>query len=387
MTKIKFMFKIREVFGKPAFHLALLFVLLGFVFLQTKIVQMDDGFLYQKFAETLVKEQRLDMSIPGFHGPSLFAALIYWLTGSNYSINYFEIIAALLTIIFIYLAAKEIFQSQLAGILASYLYVLTPLHYFMAFRGFIWASFLFFITLTLYLLYKKPQFSFLSLGLALITKPFAVCLLPFFIYKRKVKQFFLALIFPVLYLAIQLSQIQRVIIGAHQNLTAGELFGPSRLIPNLFYAFQNYFSIHNYSPLQPLHFMDMIHLSPFISFLALLAIFYPRKYFHDLKLYYTLMAFAFFSLIIPASFHHLDMYYLTTFNLALIFLALLPLVEYEKLWPLIVASFAFQFFYTYLSYREAFWGSYIIFVIPVTIFIISLIYLAMSFLRRQESRK
>ncbi|MFH0820029.1 MAG: hypothetical protein V1892_03280 [bacterium] len=369
--------KIREVFKyfkKPTFHLGFLIILLGFVFLNTRITQMDDGFLYQKFAETLVKEHRLDMSIPGFHGPSLFAALIYWLTGSSYSINYFEIIAALLIIVFIYLAVREIFQSQLAGIMASYLYVLMPLHYFTAFRGFIWASFLFFVVLTLYLLYKKPQFSFLSLGLALITKPFAICLLPFFIYKRKVKQFFLALIFPILYLAIQLSQIQRVIIGAHQDLTAGGLFNPSRLIPNLFYAFQNYFSIHNYSPLQPLHFMDMIHLSPFISFLALLAIFYPRKYFHDLKLYYTLIAFAFFSLIIPASFHHLDMYYLTTFNLALIFLALLPLVEYEKLWPLIAVSFAFQFFYAYLSYKEAFWDSYIIFLIPLVIFFISIIY-------------
>jgi hypothetical protein len=335
---------------------------------------MDDGFLYQKFAEILVKEHRLDMSIPGFHGPSLFAALIYWLTGSSYSINYFEIIAALLTIIFIYLASKEIFQSQLAGIMASYLYVLTPLHYFTAFRGFIWASFLFFIVLTLYLLYKKPQLSFLALGLALITKPFAICLLPFFIYKRKVKQFLLALIFPAVYLAVQFSQIGRILIGAHQDLTAGQLFDPSRFIPNLFYAFQNYFSIHNYSPLQPLHFMDMIHLSPFISFLALLAIFYPRKYFYDLKLYYTLIVFAFFSLLIPASFHHLDMYYLTTFNLALILLALLPLVEYEKIWPVVVVSFAFQFFYTYLSYREAFWESPIIFLIPLIIFFICLIY-------------
>lgn len=374
MTEIKFMFKIREVFKKPAFHLALLLALLTIVFLNTRISQMDDGFLYQRFAETLVKEQRLDMSIPGFHGPSFFAALIYWLTGSSYSINYFEIITALLTIIFIYLAAKEMFRSQLLGILASYLYVLAPLHYFPAFRGFIWASFLFFIVLTFYLLYKKPRFSFLPLGLALITKPFAICLLPFFIYKRKFKQFLLALIFPALYLAIQISQIQRVMIGAHQDLTASQLFNLRRFIPNLFYAFQNYFSIHNYSPFQPLHYMDMIHLSPFVSFLALLAILYPKKYFRDLKLYYTLITFALFSLIIPASFHHLDMYYLTIFNLSLIFLALLPLTEHERLWPLAVISYAFQFFYTYLSYRGTFWDSPVIFLIPLTTFFICLIY-------------
>lgn len=371
------MLKIREVlkyFEKPVCHLILLTILLSVVFFNTRISQMDDGFLYQQFAETLVKEHRLDLYIPGFHGPSFFASFIYLLTSSSYSINYFEIIAALLTIIFIYLATKEILKSDLAGVLAAYLYILSPLHYFPAFRGFIWASYLFFITLTLWLLYKKPNYSFLALGVALICKPFAICLLPFFIYKRQLRQFLLSLIFPAVYLMLQINQIGRIMIGAHNDLTTGQLFDIKRFVPNLFYAFQNYFSIHNYSPLMNLHYMDMIHLSPFISFLAVLAIFYPRKYFQDLKLYYTLLAFAIISLVIPASFHHLDMYYLTTFNLSLIFLALLPLIYYEKLMPIIVASFSFQFYYTYLSYRGPFWQAPIIFIIPIVIFIISLIY-------------
>lgn len=365
--------KAKKIICKPWTHIIFLFLLMSFVFLNTRVSPQDDGFLYQEFAKKLA-QGKIDFSIPGFHGADFFGAIIFLVTGSHLSIYFFDIICALLLIPLIYLAVKEIFQDKLLGVMAAYLYLLMPFDYFNAFRGGHQTAFFLFFVLALYLLFKNSKLTFLVYGFSLITKPFSIALLPFFIYKKKMKQFFLSLIIPITYIFFQFQQTGKLMIGVHPNLTTTNLFDLKRLFPNLIYAFQNYFSIHNFSPLNNLYLMDMVHISPLITVLAMFLIFYPKKYLISRSLYITLLSSLFIALLIPASFHSLNMWYLLVFNFILVLLALKALVYYKRLIPLVVFSFSFQFFYNYLSAKGSYFNNYVSFIIPLIIFLISLVF-------------
>ncbi|TSC94442.1 MAG: Dolichyl-phosphate-mannose-protein mannosyltransferase family protein, partial [Parcubacteria group bacterium Athens1014_10] len=333
----------------------------------------------------IVDQGKIDFSIPGFHGPSFFAALIYFFTHSHFSIIIFEMITAVLTIPMIYLAVKEIFKDKFLGVLSAYIYISMPLIHFTAFRGWNWTSITFFSFLTLYLLSKKSSLSWLIWGISMIIKPFSIALLPFFIYYKKWKQLFLALVIPLVYALIQYSQIGQLFIGAHPSLTSEKLFDLSRFFPNLIFAFQSYFSVHNYSPFNEVPVMDMIHFSPFITFFALLAVVYYKKYFIDKKLFLILISAALVAFVIPASFYYFDRYYFTVFDLILILIAIKPMAAYKELLPVVAFSFSYQFLYVYLSYKPVFWpsGHYFIFIIPLIVLLISIIYIYQDHRRRR----
>lgn len=366
--------KFLNLIKNPWAHLIFLALLLILLYSQSTIYLMDDSYYYQRFTEKLVNEGQVDFSLPGFHGADFLTAPIYLITRSPFSVAILDIIAAILNIFLIYLATREIFRNEKLGVFAAYIYVLNPLDYSNPLRGHHHTPLIMLILLGLYLLFRNSKLTFLAFGLSYIVRPFGIALAPLFLYKKKIGQFFLSLTIPAAYLIGEYWQIGKIHIGVHTNLTPTTLFSPQRFILNLGYAFQNYFSIHNYSFLNRLDTADMIHLSPFITFLALIGVLYHQKFFTDKKLFLALLASSVIALVIPASFFHLDMWHLWTFNLTLILLALPVIMKFTKLIPFIVLSFFFQFFYTYLTFRDVFWHNYTIFVIPASILIISLIY-------------
>lgn len=389
ISKKEFFFRdrVRGLVKNPWTHLVFLALLLIFFYSQSTIRLMDDSFYYQEFTETLVDEGRVDLSVPGFHGADFLTAPIYLLTRSPYSVAILDMIAAILNIFLIYLAAKEIFKNKTMGVMAAYIYLLNPLDYTNPLRGHHHTPLIMLILLSLYLLFKDSKLTFLPLGLSYIVRPFGIALAPLFLYKKKIGQFLLSLTIPAIYALAQYSQIGKLYIGVHRDLTAQTLFSINRFILNLGYAFQNYFSIHNYSFLNPVTPENMIHLSPFITFFALFGVMYYKKYFTDKKLFLALAMSSLFALVLPASFFHLDMWHLWTFNLTLILLALPVLIKFPKILPIIVLSFFFQFLYTYLELQDAFSLNYTFFVIPLIIFAISLVYAYVKIFIEKDATK
>lgn len=365
---------IKTQIKNPWAHLILLALLLGLLYSRSNIKLMDDSYYYQKFTETLVNEGRLDFSLPGFHGADFLTAPIYFVTHSPYAVAILDMIAAIANIFLIYLAVNQIFKDKKLGVFAAYIYLLNPIDYYNPLRGHHHTPLMALVFLGLYLLFRNSKWTSLSFGFSYIIRPFGIAFAPLFIYQKKIKQLLLSLIVPVVYVILEYWQIGKVFIGAHNDLTPETLFSIKRFILNLGYAFQNYFSIHNYSFLNPLDSLDMIHLSPLITFFALLGVLYPKKYFSDLKLFWFLFASAAIALILPAMFVHLDMWHLWTFNFALILISLPVIVKFTKALPVVVLSFGFQFLYLYLAGKNVFWNDYTIFIIPVVIFIISIVY-------------
>lgn len=376
--------KIKILVKKPGFHLILLTLLLVLFYSQSRITLMDDAYLYQSFTEKLAREGTIDFLIPGFHGGDFLTAPIYLITHSSSAVAILDIVAAFGSLWLMYLAVKEIFKHQTLAIFAAYLYVLNPLDYSNALRGHHHTPMIFFILLGVYLLFKKSRFAFLAFGLSYIIRPFGIAMAPLFLYQRKIKQFFLSLIIPAAYLTAEYAQIGKINIGVHSDISATNLFSIKRFILNLAYAFQNYFSVHNYSFLNNVDPTDMIHLSPFITFFALLAVVSYKKYFSDKKLFLFLILSSAAALILPASFNHLDTWYLWVFNFTLILLALPAILEFPLFMPVIALSFGFQFFYAFLVFRGIYWHNYAIFAIPTVIFAVSAIYVFYRF--RSERR-
>ncbi|OGY50288.1 MAG: hypothetical protein A3J65_04635 [Candidatus Buchananbacteria bacterium RIFCSPHIGHO2_02_FULL_45_11b] len=381
---MKWQEKIKNLTKNPWSHLIFLALLLALFYGQTSFNLMAGGW-YQLFVEKIVDEGQIDFSLPGFHGADFITLPIYYFFRSSRSTAILDIAAAFLNIFLIYLAVKEIFKNKKFGIFAAYLYLLNPFTYANAFRGDHHTPMITFTLLGLYLLFKNSKLAFFAFGLSYISRPFAVALFPLFIYRNKIRQFILSLSIPLIYVIAEYWQTGKIMIGEHPDFTPANLFSLKRFALNLIYAFQNYFSVHNYSFLNSVAPGDMIHLSPFISFLALIGILNYKKYFPDKKLFYSLLISAAIALFIPASFYHLDMWYLWVFNFLLILLALPVLVKFTKIIPLVALSFFFQFFYVYLTYRHIFWNGYGIFLIPGAILIVSLIYLASQFLANRQN--
>jgi len=335
---------------------------------------MDDGGSYQAFAEKIVKEGKIDFSIPGFHGGDFLVVIFYFFTHSPFAVYFIDILAALFIAPLIYLVAKEIYRRRMWAIMVAYISVLMPFQCFNSLRGGHITLHLFFVLLALYLLFKNKKYSWLVLGISYTIYPFSIAVFPFYFYKRQIRQLFLSFIIPLVYLVAQWLQIGKIMMGQHADLAAGGLFSLKRSFPNIIYGIQNYFSVHNFSPYNRLYQMDMVHLSPLITVLAVIGIFYFSRYFFEKKLFYTLVSFAAIAFLLPISFYRMDPFYFWLFNLALIFLALPVLEKFQRLIPLIVFTFAYQFFYFFLSYGRLFNWPYIVFIIPLAVFAVGCYY-------------
>ena len=367
---------IRNLIKNPWFYLSTMMLLMALLFIFGNITPLDDAFLYQSFAEKIVNQGEIDLSIAGFHGADFFVAIIYFFTHSSFSVYYLDIILAILSIPLFFLVFKKIFNNALLGLLVCFWYMMSPHIYTNAFRGGHQTSFLFFTLLGLFFLFYKPKYSFIF-GISYIIKPFSIALAPIFLYKKQYKQLLLSFIFPITYMITQYFQIGRLIIGSHSDLAVGILFSFKRFVLNIVYAFQNYFSIHGFSPINNVYFDDMIRISPLITFFAIFAIFYHKQFFKNTKFYWFVLLSTTIGFVIPTSFFRFDYNYYLIFDLTLVLLSLPPIIKYYKFLPLIVFSLFFQFFYSFLAnptYFSSIESKIILFFIPVYILIISLFF-------------
>lgn len=374
--------KLKKLFSNPKTHIIFLMFLIFTTMLFWKPMPWDDGVFGQIFAERIVKEGIIDLSLGGFHGADFFVAIFYFFTRSEWAVYLTDFIFALLMIPMIYLVAKESFDSEKLGVFAAYIYALMPLEYFNSVRGGHQTVHWFLSLLAVYLLFKNKSWNWVVLGWSYLVRPFSIAFAPFWIYKKKYKELVMSFTIPIIYMLAQFKQIGAVLIGNHPELTTQSLVNPKRFIPNIIYTVQNFFSIHNYSPINNVYYSDMIRFSPFITFLAVLGIFYYKEYFKNKKLFWTLISFAAIACAIPCSFYRMDMNYIGFFHLALIFLSLPVIEKYERLLPLIAATSAFGFLYFYLSYGHNFYFPYILFLIPAVVLVMSMGYVIINLDRK-----
>jgi hypothetical protein len=375
----KFFIFVSTPFYHALFASLLLFL---FYFVATPIFAVDDRY-YQTFAEKLVDAHVIDWTIPGFHGSDFFVSIVYAVTGSPYSIHYFNMLCAILSPLLLYLLVTRMFGVARLGAYAAYAYLLMPITYASALRGFNFTPMIFFALLGAYFIWDKPKWSFL-MGIAYVVKPFAIAFAPLFFYRKQIPQFFLSLLFPFVYVLAQYLSTGAVLIGQHAEYTTGSLFSFHRFLLNIPYAIQNYFSIHGFSPVHHAYLADMPHITPMVTVMATIGIIYHKEIHQNKKLFVALCLCALIALLLPMSFFYFDYWYLTMFNVTLILLALLPLYRFDKLLPVVVATSGFEFYYLLLSmplYFTTDLSRIVLFSIWVLVLIISVIY---DILRRRH---
>ena len=108
---------------------AILLIMAGMAiyFLLGRIVLMDDGVMYQGFAEALSRGVVDFRSYYGFQGLSILAVPIIWLTQSPNSIVFTSVIFTILSIPLMYLLARNLHASHQAGIIGVILFLLRVL--------------------------------------------------------------------------------------------------------------------------------------------------------------------------------------------------------------------------------------------------------------------
>jgi hypothetical protein len=213
---------------------------------------------------------------------------------------------------------------------------------------------------------RGSKWTWIAWGFAMITKPFALALLPIIIlftpqdstsWIRRHKTILLGLCIPLIYVAIQYLQAGHLIVGAHPDLNHANVWqGPERIFLNIAHAFQILFSIHNY------YFPDpsltgagnMMHTTPVLIFLGLFGLLAPRGFFRSRALPIALLTGALIGLGMNALLDHMDHFYMQA-SVLLLILAALPVLKKYLLWiPLVLATLHFQWFYFFLQYRNPF---------------------------------
>ncbi|MBI3331453.1 hypothetical protein HYZ99_00660 [Candidatus Peregrinibacteria bacterium] len=269
----------------PWGYIALLMVVTGISLFSSTPRPLDDHFFYQRFVEALARGD-LDLSIPGFHGADLFAVPLYWMTQSPIAQIYAQMVLACLIPLAGFLAGRALFKSVAAGILLSSILAMMPFISFVSLRGWTGPGYFVLMLLTLWLGSRGSLWTVLTFGLAILTKPFAIGLLPLLLVIAPQKQSLWiryrhllgAAVLVAFYLGIQYVQAGRIFVGAHSETTVTGIWqDPYRILLNLAHAVQILFSVHNYYYPDPALTGpgNLMHTSPVLIFLGLFWLFSP----------------------------------------------------------------------------------------------------------------
>ncbi|MDP7247167.1 MAG: hypothetical protein QF741_00915 [Candidatus Peribacteraceae bacterium] len=393
---------LKRCISSPWFYVFLMTLALLVSFIEIVPYEDRDFKLYQAFVEALASG-RFDLSIPGFHGSNIPAALVHIIIPSKFTEIYYQLIWSLLLPALAYLTGKELFKSTTAphgvqgsawhGLVLAGVVTMMPFWTFKAFIGYTTSAYIGLMLLTIYGACKKSWWTWIVWGLAMTTKPFALVLLPLLWIKRPTKGsvlrrnqlIILGLAIPALYAAIQYIQVGHLIVGVHPDLSETSVWqSPMKVILNLAYSLQILFSVHNY------HFPDpggtghqnLMHTSPLLIFLALIAFLAPKlKYIEDKKLYWALLIGALGGLLMNAVVSTMNHEYMHA-SILLFILASLPVLKKYQLWiPLVLATLHFQWFYFYLAWAERHQLTYQFFTVPILIDVMFVIYVAPKFKR------
>lgn len=376
-------------------YLTLLTVLTIIAFSAGTPFPQDDFFHYQHFIETLAGGT-LDLSIPGFHGMNVFAVPWYWLTKSDIAQIEVQMFSGMLLPILSYLAASRLFASRWHGIIFATIITLMPFHAYASLRGFMVATYNCLIFLTIYGAVKNARWTWFTWGFAIISKPFAVALLPLLIYATppskkslpiRYRYILYGLSIPIIYVLIQLYQVGHINVGAHEGLTQANVWsGPTRWFLNTAHSLQIMFSVHNYYFPEPgrTGHGNMMHTTPVLVFLGLYALIAWKEYFKDKGLPIVLALGTIIGIGLNIAIDHMDDYYMQT-GIFFLILASLPVLRKYVLWiPIVLATLHFQWFYFYLQHGEVFQITKMFFVVPI---VIDALFLAWCVFNWKEVRK
>lgn len=358
----------------PRFVVILLMAVITATFAQAGMFPMDDHFNYQKFIETLASGQ-LDLSIPGFHGSDFLATVLHLIFPSDVSQIAFQIFAAILLPLCAYMAGKVLFKSKAEVVVFVCILSLMPFIQFVALRGWTGPAYWDLMLLSIAAAPVWPYMAAVLIALAILTKPFAVALLPLLFVlqakKRTQKQRLYPLIVTLalcgLYLVTQYMQVGHIIIGSHSELNQSNVWqGPGRVLLNLAHSLQILFSVHNYYYPDPAltGAGNMMHTTPVLIFLGLWALFSGEKAKQANAMRKALGIGVGVGLGLNALLDHMDHFYMEAAVLCFI-IAAVPVLWKNKLWmPLVLATLHFQWLYFYLEYQDPFLLNWSFFLMP-----------------------
>jgi hypothetical protein len=368
---------------------ALLMVALAVTFSQGTMFPMDDHFAYQAFIEALAKG-RLDLTIPGFHGSDFLAVPWYLISRSSTAQIEFQIFAAVCMPLCAYLAGKSLFRSEVQSVLFASIISLQPFLTFVSLRGWTGAAYWDLMLLSIATIKIFPWASAIFICLAILTKPFAVALLPLLFvmhssaFSLKRKMVFIVSIIGLcaIYLFIQYVQAGQIIIGSHTGINQFTVWqGPMRIFLNLAHSLQILFSVHNYYPLNPSLTGpgNMMHTTPVLVFLGLIVLLSSKVDCENRKFYRAIGIGILTGLGLNVLLDHMDHFYMEAAVLLFIIAAIPELIR-RPIWiPLVLATLHFQWFYFFLEYKTAFSLEYLFFLLPVFVDFIFALYCVRNF--------
>ena len=329
----------------------------------------DDHFHYQKFIETLA-HGHLDLSIPGFHGMNMLAVPWFWITQSPLTQIHVQIFSAILLPLLAFLMGRALWRSDWHAVVLSSVMAMMPFFMFGSLRGWMVSTYFVLIFLTIILAARRSRWSWLPWGFAMISLPFAVALLPLMMAyapaskKRDVWKYVdrywhlaAALAIPFVYVVAQKIQVGHVVIGAHQDFSATNVWvGPERLFLNAAHGVQMLLSVHNfYFPNPAITGQgNMMHTSPLLIVLALVG-FMSWKTFYEHRIFpLVCLLGAVIGIGLNVMIDHMDHFYMDTGVLMLVLASIPVLKRLPLMIPLVLGTLHFQWFYFYLAFGEVF---------------------------------
>ena len=350
------------------------------------IQPLDDHVHYQRFIETLARGT-VDLSIPGFHGSSFLALPIYLLTQSPLTNIYFQILCAALLVPMSYLAISTLLRDKVSGLIFAYIMAMSPFFFFLAFRGFTFASFTLLVFCAIFLHAKRSRFVWIPLGISFITKPFSIALAPLLLlwpvctgkklqWKSPWVQLGLALLVPAIYIVAEYMQIGRIIVGAHSNIDQVSVFTSGRVFLNMAHGLQMLLSVHNY------YFPDpaltgpgnLVHSSPVLMFLGMFTLLYPKLFWNNMRFVWGLRFSVGIAFMLAAMLDHMDHFYMEMTVILLVIASIAALRKFPLLIALVLATMHFQWLYAYLNFREVFSVTNMFFTVPIVVDILFLVW-------------
>jgi hypothetical protein len=341
--------------------------LVGFFSAKFRLIDppLGDAPAYQLFIEALFRGG-LDFSLGGFQGSSFPAVIFHIVYPTNHSFTFVNLLFAHLSIPLLFILIKKLFSLNNLAVVGALIWACIPTIQLSGLYGYPQGVFHFATILTLLLVLNKSRWSGLSLGWAVISKPFAAALIPIFLAKKQYKKLIICVIFVTFYIAVEILSLGKIMIGVHPNISAASVIHPEKIIYNILAAPPLLFSVHNYLPFSLTPITDSLQTSPLVIVFSLIGLFYyrPPKFLVHIWL---------LSFLLPIALSYLDPNYMQTFILVAILLSLPVFKKFPLLLPITIGTTSYQYLFTFL-WRPNFWqfNGLMLYAIPIVSIIISL---------------
>ena len=257
------------------------------------------------------------------------------------------------------MVTREVWDSE-AALVAAFIFMLSPFFYVTPLRGFTFSGQNFFMLLAMYLIMRDSRWAFAPFGLACLVKPYALSMIPLFVFKKKWRSLLMGLAIPVIYVVVQYLQIGGIWIGVHRDLSASTVFSLIRFPIEVMHTISFIFSVHDYNPVNPAYVGRLFHVTPIVTFFAMANLLYPKLHFKSKVMFFGLALSIFMAFILPALVvvgGTADPFSLEPLALFFIMISSITFARYRRYFWLVIVLSSFQFFYCYLWGRGSWWSA------------------------------